>query len=95
MKILHTADIHLDWKFLGIHDPSNRHRRHQEHREVFRGIVEVGLEEQIDVMFIVGDLFEQSRFSLDTIRFIQRGGYKIFSVKQVQDVKINRDASRN
>lgn len=72
MKILHTADIHLDWKFLGIQDPSKRRRRHQEHRDVFRRIVEVGLEEQIDVMFIVGDLFEQSRFSLDTIRFIQR-----------------------
>ena len=72
MKILHTADIHLDWKFSGIQDASNRRRRHQEHRDVFRRIVKVGLEEQIDVMFIVGDLFEQSSFSLDTIRFIQR-----------------------
>lgn len=72
MKILHTADIHLDWKFSGIHDPSKRHRRHQEHRDVFRRIVEVGLQEQIDAMFIVGDVFEQSSFSLDTIRFIQR-----------------------
>ncbi|MBI1930334.1 DNA repair exonuclease [Candidatus Poribacteria bacterium] len=72
MKILHTADIHLDWKFSGIHDPSKRRHRHQEHRDVFRRIIEVGLQEQIEAMFIVGDVFEQSSFSLDTIRFIQR-----------------------
>ena len=72
MKILHTADIHLDRKFLGIRDESKRRLRHQEHRDVFKQIVKVGLEEQIDVMLIVGDLFEQSSFSSDTIRFIQR-----------------------
>lgn len=71
MKILHTADIHLDWNFSGIRDASKRRRLHQEHRDVFKKIVKVGLEEQIDVMFIVGDLFEQNGFSLDTIRFIQ------------------------
>lgn len=72
MKFLHTADIHLDWKFLGIRDESKRRRLHQEHRDVFKQIVRVGLENKIDVMFIVGDLFEQSGFSMDTIRFIQR-----------------------
>ena len=42
MKILHTADIHLDWKFLGIRDASKRRRRHQEHRDVFQQIINVG-----------------------------------------------------
>ena len=72
MKILHTADVHLDWKFSGIRDASKRRRLHQEHRDVFKQIVRVGLEKKIDGMFIVGDLFEQSGFSVDTIRFIQR-----------------------
>ena len=72
MKILHTADIHLDWNFSGIRAASKRRLLHQEHRDVFKQIVKIGLEEQIDVMFIVGDLFEQSSFSVDTIRFIQR-----------------------
>jgi len=72
VKVLHTADIHLDWKFSGIQDVRKRQRRYQEHRDVFRRIVDVGLEENVDVVFIVGDLFEQNSFSLDTIRFIQR-----------------------
>ena len=72
MKILHTTDIHLDWKFSGIQDVRKRQRRYQEHRDVFRRIVDVGLEEDVNVMLIAGDLFEQNSFSLDTIRFIQR-----------------------
>lgn len=72
MKILHTADIHLDWKFSGVQDTKKRQRRRQEHRDVYRQIVDVGLEKDVDVVLIVGDLFEQKGFSLDTIRFIQR-----------------------
>ena len=72
MKILHTADIHLDWKFSGIQDVRKRQRRHQDHRVVFRRIVDIGLEKNVDVVFIVGVLFEQNSFLLDTIRFIQR-----------------------
>jgi len=72
MKYLHTADIHLDCKFSGIQDIRKRQRRRQEHRDTFRRIIDVGLEKGVDVVFIVGDLFEQNSFSLDTIRFIQR-----------------------
>ena len=71
MKILHTADIHLDWRFAGIQDTSSRRLRHQEHRDVFREIVDLAIMEEVDAVLIVGDLFEQSSFSLDTIRFTQ------------------------
>ena len=70
IKILHTSDLHLDSRFVGITDPASRAKRRKEHHDVVKRIVDLALEEEVDLALFVGDLFEESTYQLDTISFL-------------------------
>jgi exonuclease SbcD len=71
MRIIHTADIHLDMCFSPLGLPAGfGNRRRQSLRDVFRRIVRRAGEWPADALLIAGDLFESDRVSRDTIAFL-------------------------
>ncbi len=72
IRLIHTADVHLDECFAGAGLPPNyASRRRQQLREVFRAIVERAGEWPADALLIAGDLFELDRVSRDTVAFLR------------------------
>jgi exonuclease SbcD len=67
LKILHTADIHLDSDSYGNAEQRQAHRALFQH--CFRTIIDRALEEAVDLLLIAGDLFDHNRVPDDTIRF--------------------------
>src|SRR6185436_20063981 len=71
MRIVHTADIHLDMCFSPLGLPAGfGNRRRQSLRDVFRRVVRRAGEWPADALLIAGDLFEADRVSRDTIAFL-------------------------
>jgi len=72
MRLIHTADLHLDMCFASAHIPPGfGNRRRQSLRDVFHGIVQRAGEWPADTLLIAGDLFDLDRVSRDTVRFLQ------------------------
>ena len=69
MKILHTADIHLGAKFLGVTD-SARFRRQL--KDTFIKIIDLARAEKVALFLIAGDLFDSSQPSPELINFVSR-----------------------
>jgi len=71
MRIIHTADIHLDMCFSPLGLPAGfGNRRRQSLRDVFRRIVRRAGDWPADALLIAGDLFEVDRIGRDTIAFL-------------------------
>jgi DNA repair exonuclease SbcCD nuclease subunit len=71
MRIVHTADIHLDSCFAAPGMPAGfGNRRRQSLRDVFQGTVRRAGEWQADALIIAGDLFELDRITRDTVAFL-------------------------
>lgn len=68
IRVLHTADIHLDAHFNNL-GRKGRQRR-SDLRQSLAKIIDKSLEEKADILLIAGDLFEDKRVSPDTISFI-------------------------
>jgi exonuclease SbcD len=68
MKILHTADLHLDRAFEGLRSiPSEFSETVQKaNPNVLKAIVEIALRHQVDAVIFAGDTFHQSRTSIRT-----------------------------
>ncbi len=82
MRIIHTADIHLDACFASSRFPSSfGNKRRQSLRDVLRSIVKRAGEWPADALLIAGDLFEHERVSRDTVSFIRREFESIPNVK--------------
>lgn len=72
MKIIHTADIHLDASFAASGMPPGfGNRRRQGLRDVFSGILHRAKAWPADAVLIAGDLFEHDRVSRDTVAFLR------------------------
>lgn len=72
MRLIHTADVHLDMCFASAHMPPGfGNRRRQSLRDVFHAIIERAGEWPADVVLIAGDLFDLERVTRDTVRFLQ------------------------
>ena len=72
MKIIHTADIHLDASFAAAGYPADfGNQRRQALRDVFARIMERARDWPADAVVIAGDLFEHDRVSRDTIAFLR------------------------
>lgn len=72
IRLVHTADIHLDTCFAGAGlPPGFGNRRRQNLRDVFHDIVKHAVREEAEALLIAGDLFEQDRVSRDTVAFLQ------------------------
>ncbi|MCC7367234.1 MAG: metallophosphoesterase [Chloroflexi bacterium] len=73
VKLVFFADLHLDAPFawLGGSQLAARRRR-QALRETLRNIVRLTREVEADALLCGGDLFEQARFTPDTVGFLER-----------------------
>ena len=72
IKILHTADVHLDspLKSLALRDESLRDTVLAATRTAFAHIVETALSEQVSAVLISGDLFDGKERSARTAAFL-------------------------
>ena len=68
IRILHTADIHLDAPFHFLGEKGADHRR--QIRETFTKIVRLAAEERYDLLLIAGDLFNDNHPARDTQHFV-------------------------
>jgi DNA repair exonuclease SbcCD nuclease subunit len=71
MKFIHIADCHLDAKFDNLIGKENlSQKRRIEQREVFTKAIEYAKNNDIDYIFISGDLYEEGLINLSTIEYI-------------------------
>jgi len=70
-KFLHFADIHLDTRFQYLDAEKNALRK-EELRSVVSRIVRLAVDENVDVVFIAGDLFEGLNSTAESIEMISR-----------------------
>ncbi len=61
MKLIHTADLHLDSKMESNLDPEQAQLRRQELLERFSELVEYAVENEVQAILIAGDLFDKTR----------------------------------
>jgi DNA repair exonuclease SbcCD nuclease subunit len=73
VKLVFFADLHLDAPFawLGGSQLAARRRR-QALRETLRNIAQLAIDVHADALLCAGDLFEQARYSPDTVAFLER-----------------------
>jgi len=69
LRLLHTADIHLDSDGCGNAAEQAAHRERE--RRIFRRIVECALTERVDLLLIAGDLFDHNRVPDETVQFVR------------------------
>ena len=71
MKFIHIADIHFDMPMLSL--KGNRDfikKRRIEQKQAFRDVIQLVKKENVDCLFISGDLFEQKFVEKSTIEYI-------------------------
>jgi DNA repair exonuclease SbcCD nuclease subunit len=69
LKILHTADVHLDCDSYGKAEQRQAHCAL--YYQCFETIVERAMAAEVDVLLIAGDLFDHNRVPDETIAFVQ------------------------
>ena len=71
MKFIHMADMHFDAPFRVLNTRSNLgEKRRLEQREVFKKVITYIKENNIEYLFIAGDLYENEYIRETTIRYI-------------------------
>lgn len=71
MKFVHIADIHFDAPFISLNGKEYLvNQRKLEQRNVFKKVIEYIKKENIDYLFISGDLYENEHIQKSTIDFI-------------------------
>lgn len=82
VKVLHMADMHLEWPFAGLGVDSHRGRmRREELKEVFASIVDLALREQVQLFLIAGDLFEHAHLTRSTVRFLEQQFRRLVGIR--------------
>jgi exonuclease SbcD len=69
LRLLHTADVHLDGDSGGTAAERLAHRERD--RRLFRSIVDRALLDQVDLMLIAGDLFDHNRVPDETVELVR------------------------
>lgn len=73
MKFVHIADMHFDQPFSGLNAvPNLSNIRRLEQRKVFKKVIDYIKENDIEYLFIAGDLFEQNYVRKSTIEYINQ-----------------------
>ena len=80
IKILHTADIHFDTPFSGM-TPKEALKSKEELKQVFEKIIKMTLDKEIDILLIVGDVFDNLSVNKTTLYFIRSCFENISKVK--------------
>ena len=95
IKILHTADLHLDSPLnsLALRDENLKNRVQVATRETLKKIVNIAIEENVIAVLICGDLFDRIERSANTSAFLmiqihrlKRAGIHVFYIKGNHDV---------
>ena len=82
MKFVHIADMHLDSAFTSLSDKGIMgDLRRLEQRKVFKKIIEYIKENNVDYLFISGDLYEHKYIKQSTIEYINSLFREIENVK--------------
>lgn len=71
LKVIHTADIHLDSPFT-LGDASASAMRREELREMFRRLCKYVAETEADIVLIAGDLFDRKFVTKNTVDLVVR-----------------------
>ena len=82
MKFVHIADMHFDAPFTTLSKNDFGNKRRLEQRQIFKQIIEYIAENEIDHLFICGDLYEHEYVKQSTIEYINN----IF--KEIPNTKI-------
>ncbi|MHB1006391.1 MAG: metallophosphoesterase family protein [Chloroflexota bacterium] len=69
VKLLHTADVHLDAPFRWLGNKGRKQRAQL--KDTFRTIVDLALSERVDAFLIAGDLFDSNQPMQDTVDFVR------------------------
>jgi DNA repair protein SbcD/Mre11 len=67
LKILHTADVHLDLDGY-VADPQGQRYRDIVH-QAFSTVIDLAIQESVDLLLIAGDLFDSNRPGGDVVDF--------------------------
>jgi DNA repair exonuclease SbcCD nuclease subunit len=82
LKVLHTADVHLDVDSFGFPPQARRYR--QIVHQAFRTVIDLAIQEDVDVLLIAGDLFDSNRPSSAVVDFaideLQRAGRPVVMI---------------
>ena len=71
MKFVHIADMHFDAPFTSLNAVENLgEKRRLEQRNAFRKIIDFVLKNDVEYLFIAGDLYEHEYVRKSTIDFI-------------------------
>lgn len=70
IKILHAADIHFDTPFSGM-TPKQALKSKEELKLVFEKIIDLALANNVDVILIAGDIFDNLSVNKSTLHFIK------------------------
>ena len=76
LRVLHTADLHLDGDAYGRADELDAHRARE--RRVFQQVIDRALADQVDLVLIAGDLFDHNRVSDDSVAFVRAELARLF-----------------
>lgn len=83
MKFVHMADMHFDSPFTTLSDKGNLgEQRRLEQRKIFKKVIEYIKENNIEYLFISGDLYEHQYVKKSTIEYINN----LF--KEIKNTKI-------
>lgn len=70
MKFVHIADMHFDTSFSQMNDSNLGTLRRLDQRKIFRKIIDFIKENEIEYLFIAGDLYEHKFIRESTIEYI-------------------------
>lgn len=96
IRILHTADVHLDspLRSLALRDPELRDRVRTSSRTALTRIVDTALAEEVAALLIAGDLFDGAERSARTAAFLtlqlerlRERGIRVFYIKGNHDAE--------
>lgn len=73
MKFVHIADMHFDAPFTSLNSRENLgEKRRLEQRNAFKKVIEYIKENNVDYLFIAGDLYEHEYVKKSTIEYISK-----------------------
>ena len=82
MKFVHVADIHLDRPFVKLSDKGNLgNLKRIEQKKIFKEVIEYIKENDIECLFIAGDLYEHKYVKESTIEYINKLFHEIKNTK--------------
>ena len=82
MKFVHIADVHFDMPFTVLNKNGLAEKRRLDQRDVFEKVIKYIKENNIELLFIAGDLYENEYVRKSTIDYINN------SFKQIPNTRI-------